>query len=327
MESNIRLLVLTNMYPSGSQQKGVFVKELVDCVRLDKRIGQVSVFNIDWVRTSFLKYILSVFTLFYALRKQKVDVINVHYGLSFVPLFFLLPYIWHKRIKVVSTFHGSDLMGIKIVNIISNLAILFSNQSIIVSKCMIDYIWAFQRNDVKVVSCGVDAIFKYVDRPKWGRHDKIKIIFPSSPSRPEKNYHLFRDVVERLMLKRIDVEEICFENLSRIQVFNALSDANILFLSSLREGSPQVVKEAVLTGLPVISTDVGDVADILAGIPEHQAFISSNPDDIVEWILTNFIGLSLEKSLVDIKFKKYSNLVLPKLVVDILYNTVSFKKC
>ncbi|MGD8117110.1 glycosyltransferase [Vibrio sp. TRT 29B02] len=327
MKSKIKLLVLTNMYPSGSHQKGVFVKELVECVILDQRIDQVSVFNIDEVRSSFLKYILSVFSLFYALKRQKVDVINVHYGLSFVPLFFLLPYIWFNRIKVVSTFHGSDLMGIKLVNIISNLAIFFSNQSIIVSKCMIDYIWTFQRNDVRVVSCGVDAIFKYVDRPKWDRCHKLTVIFPSSPSRPEKNYHLFRDVVERLMLKRVDVEEICFENLSRIQIFNALSDANILFLSSLREGSPQVVKEAVLTGLPVISTDVGDVVDILAGIPEHQAFISSNPDDIVEWILTNFIGLSIEKSLVDIKCKKYSNLVLSTLFVDILYHTVNFKKC
>jgi glycosyltransferase involved in cell wall biosynthesis len=44
--------------------------------------------------------------------------------------------------------------------------------------------------------------------------------------------------------------------------------ADLLLFTSRQghEGSPTVVKEATVMGLPVVSTDVGDVAQLLAGI-------------------------------------------------------------
>jgi teichuronic acid biosynthesis glycosyltransferase TuaC len=45
------------------------------------------------------------------------------------------------------------------------------------------------------------------------------------------------------------------------------SAADAMILCSSREGSPTSIKEALACNLPVVSTDVGDVREILNGIP------------------------------------------------------------
>jgi glycosyltransferase involved in cell wall biosynthesis len=45
-----------------------------------------------------------------------------------------------------------------------------------------------------------------------------------------------------------------------------LNASDALLLTSAHEGSPTVVKEALACNLPVVSVDVGDVADRTAGI-------------------------------------------------------------
>jgi teichuronic acid biosynthesis glycosyltransferase TuaC len=42
-----------------------------------------------------------------------------------------------------------------------------------------------------------------------------------------------------------------------------MNAADVLVLASLAEGSPNAVKEAMATNLPVIGVDVGDVADLI----------------------------------------------------------------
>ena len=53
---------------------------------------------------------------------------------------------------------------------------------------------------------------------------------------------------------------------SRSEVNRLMCAADCLLLTSLREGSPQVVKEAMACGCPIVSVDVGDVRERIQDI-------------------------------------------------------------
>lgn len=54
--------------------------------------------------------------------------------------------------------------------------------------------------------------------------------------------------------------------MSRIEVATLYQNADLMIMTSISEGSPQVVKEAMACNLPVISTNVGDVAHLLENV-------------------------------------------------------------
>ncbi|MBC3618017.1 glycosyltransferase family 4 protein [Vibrio metschnikovii] len=306
--SNLNILVLTNMYPSENVQKGIFVSE--QCNSIKRNFNSISIFvcNIDnYALFGFLKYFFAIFSLLKVLVFKRIDIIHVHYGLSFIPLFFLLPIVYLIKSKIVLTCHGSDLMGARLVNFFTNLGGKFSCKIILVSSEQVKYLWKCNLSKFIVVPCGVDSSFFYYNSniKNQTADGKIKIIFPSNPSREEKNYKMFDSILNKINAHGRSVEVVIFKDMSREKVRDALFSSDYLLLTSLREGSPQVVKEAVFSGLPVISTQVGDVKEILEY--SKQCLVSNDEDEIVNFILSHKKSFRLDRDFVSQVVSKYSD--------------------
>ena len=72
---------------------------------------------------------------------------------------------------------------------------------------------------------------------------------------------------------------------SRSQVNQLMCAANCLLLTSKTEGSPQVIKEAMACGCPIVSVDVGDVAERVSGVEGCYVVRTREAKDIAEALL------------------------------------------
>ena len=69
---------------------------------------------------------------------------------------------------------------------------------------------------------------------------------------------------------------------SRAEVNHWMCAANCLLLTSKTEGSPQVIKEAMACGCPIVSVDVGDVAERVDGVEGCYVVRTREPKDIAK---------------------------------------------
>ena len=82
-----------------------------------------------------------------------------------------------------------------------------------------------------------------------------------------------------------DDSQLLFQELrgfTRAEVTRWMCAANCLLMTSKTEGSPQVVKEAMACGCPIVSVDVGDVAERTSGVEGCYVIPTREPKDIAE---------------------------------------------
>ena len=61
-----------------------------------------------------------------------------------------------------------------------------------------------------------------------------------------------------------------------------MNAADVLLLTSRREGSPNAVKEALACNLPVVATDVGDVPERLDGVSHSR--VARSDEELVDGV-------------------------------------------
>ncbi len=241
-------------------------------------------------------YLYSCQGLMNKISCYKPDVIHAHFGLS-----GLLANL-QRRVPVVTTYHGSDINVPKILRF-SRIAMRLSAWNIFVSKRNVEIALGTKsqepRNKTKytLLPCGVD-IDNFAPRAReevrkalgWNNEAK-KVLFSGAFDNKVKNAPLAQQAIEYLNNSRsltqltskekTEVQLVEMKGYSRPDIANLFYAADALLMTSFTEGSPQVVKEAMACGCPIVSVDVGDVAERIAGV--DKCYIAErSPEDIAQ---------------------------------------------
>ena len=206
-------------------------------------------------------------------RDFKPMVVHAHYG-TVTALFSVL----FSPLPVVVTYHGSDLnktpndgfvrdlMG----RVLSQLAALGASGIICVSTQLRDALW-WRKSLVRIIPMGVE-LRRYVPMERdaararlgWDHRKSIVIFNASAPI--IKRLDIALAVEKKLIADGVSMElEILRGTTTQEEMPILLSAADAILLCSDNEGSPTIVKEAMACNLPVVTSDVGDVRERLAG--------------------------------------------------------------
>ncbi|QLD88781.1 glycosyltransferase [Natronomonas salina] len=206
---------------------------------------------------------------------SEYDVIHAHYGLT-APFALAQP---HR--PVVLSLWGRDLFGP--ASGVTKVCARLCDEVIVRSEEMKNELG----RDAHIVERGVDIEkFKPQDQEEaqkevgWEKDSK-HVLFPYSPKREKKNYPLAEDVVHSVDENRDEgVVLHAVHNQPHEKIPAYMNAADVLLMTSRpkSEGSPNTVKEALACNLPVVSTPVGDVNELLDGV--SNSFVCQSEEEL-----------------------------------------------
>lgn len=285
-----------------------FVQEQVDNLRKDFSL-EIDYFFIQ--KKGIFGYLQESVRLKRFLKSNPLNytIVHGHYGLSG------LVACLQTGVKKIITFHGSDINYLP-HRIISQFASLLSDKTIFISEELSNKIYA---KDKSIIPCGIDLNNLIIDKDaarkklNWLVEGKY-ILFSSSFKRREKNPKLAFEVIHNLKKLYKEIELIELDGYTREEVSLLMSASDFLLLTSDREGSPQVIKEAVFFKLPIVSRDVGTIKKILADV--DQTFVVETKKQLIDSskkLLETNSRIKNNK----IVFKEYDNAKLTKKIYEV----------
>jgi glycosyltransferase involved in cell wall biosynthesis len=234
--------------------------------------------NIDYFPIKgkgFMGYFKNILKLKKYLQSNKYDLIHVHYCLSGWVAKLASP-----ATPLIISFMGSDIYGginkkgkIKLsgyLTILSSFLLQFFVKKVIIKSKRLEKPIYLKRK-INIIPNGVDLkkfypmnklkCRKYLRLPF---HDKI-ILFLGNPNNPIKNFELLKKAFN--LLNGEGLKLIYPYPVKPDSVVKYLNAADVLVLTSFHEGSPNVIKEAMACNCPIVSTDVGDVKEVIGHTP------------------------------------------------------------
>jgi teichuronic acid biosynthesis glycosyltransferase TuaC len=289
----MKILHVTNAYPTSKLPVyGIFIKEQVDSL---KSLGINSdLYFINGRENGKTEYIKAYRNLKKIINNY--DIIHAHHFLTALVVLACKP-----SAKVVVTFLSD---GIK--EFIKPDNVLFNK---LIKQNLFNYI--LKHSDARIfkksipLSLKVDKFSFYLPngvntdmfypisreeaKQKLGlKTEKNYILFVSliDIKRQEKRYDIFQKTMNILQNKygRNDVEELCISNIARDSVNLYINASRLHMLTSDFEGSPNSVKECLASNIPVISTNVGNVPDLLKGLKNSFISQTNNPEELADLV-------------------------------------------
>lgn len=257
-DESLRILVVTAMYPRpGKEGYGAFVMHQVEQLRAQGH--EVDVLDFPGYRSK-LEYFKAAAAVYRRTRRGRYSIVHAHYGLTGIAALF------RNSVPLVLTVHGSDALVGRLQPMITKFVSRMADATIVVSPAISGRIPGI------TIPCGVDlSVFepkpKEESRRRLGLAAGRKyVLFPFDKQRAVKRFDLAAASVQLLASNGMDVELLTVSKVHFREMPWYYSAADVMILCSDSEGSPTSVKEALSCNLPVVSTEVGDVREIMQGV-------------------------------------------------------------
>lgn len=191
---------------------------------------------------------------------EEYDLIHANFGLT-APMA-----LTQRQLPVVLSLWGTDLYGP--FGAVSKACARFCDAVVVMSEAM----GADVGRECDVIPHGIDferfqPIPREQARADVGWDDSYHVLFPYQTDRDVKDYDRAKQLVTAAndqLDESVNLEVITGVPQEEFPTY--MNAADCLLLTSKREGSPNVVKEAMACNVPVVSTDVGDVRERLAEV-------------------------------------------------------------
>jgi glycosyltransferase involved in cell wall biosynthesis len=279
-----RVLQVSNMWPidadepgpagSPGPRYGIFVKRQVDSfVDAGVKCDVLLIRGFE----SPLAYPITALYLFGLGLTGRYQLVHVHAGETALAARFYL------RAPLIVSYYGDDLLGTpdaegvvpahrRFRRWVQRVHASLATRSITQSREMESVLPKAAQARNEVIPSGVDQdLFQPIDRAVarerlgWDAAERVAL-FAADPGVPRKRHWLAAEGCARAAEHLDRVRLHVADNVEPDEVPLLMSAADCLLLTSSIEGSPNVVKEAIQSDLPVVTTRVGDVDDVLAEV-------------------------------------------------------------
>jgi teichuronic acid biosynthesis glycosyltransferase TuaC len=286
MNNPIRVLMVTSEWPApGMSRTAHFIKRQADF--LAAAGVEVEVFPFRGAKNP-LNYLRAWVRCRARLRRGRFDLVHAQFGQSGL---LALP----KRLPLVVTFRGSDLLGTvsdrsgrhmwasRIHRRLCRLVARRADARIVVSAHMKEYLP--DGLAAEVIPSGLDFdFFRPFPRAEARRRLNLPegerlVLFVGRPTQARKRMWLAERAVE-VLNERIPARLVVAWGVPHADVPVYMSACDALVFTSMQEGSPNVVKEALACNLPVVSVPVGDVEERLRGVEGCELCADERPETI-----------------------------------------------
>ena len=192
------------------------------------------------------------------------------------------------------TYHGCEIQGVKepdgrmtlaakLLQRLCQIVAVYADSVITVSERIRSYVPASV--PVSVLPLGLDfdsipSLSEQEARRQFGLPlTERLVLFVGNPEETVKRYELAQQSVE-VLNKRLPAKLIVGWGMSNRDILILMNACDVLVMTSMQEGSPTVIKEALACNLPIVSLDVGDVPERLKGVSGCEVCVDDRPETI-----------------------------------------------
>jgi len=288
----MKILVISRLKSTGS----ISVITHRQMLSVQKLGHELSYFGVE--KGGLFGYFQAMNKLRSLLQKEKYDVVHAHYSLCGI-----IASLAGSNSLVVSLM-GSDVKKSVFNGLVINLFIKFKWSKLLVkSEEMFNQISPSITSDksIEIIPNGVDfEVFKPIEKSVarknlgWDANKKI-VLFGSDPARTEKRFHLAKKAVDNLRNQPFELELIALKDVLSEEVPFYLCGCDILLLTSEREGSPNIIKEAMASNCPIVTTNVGDVVKVI-GNTEGCIVVPNDSHQSISTALLEIFNSRIERT-------------------------------